>query len=83
MFIDSHIDLTATVGWRRLLKDGADEDLGDHALKYRDGRQYPLLKGNVRPNQIALDISGHLLRTALRREIAGDIENEVHRIRRE
>jgi len=31
--------------------------LGDHALKYRDGREYPLLKGNAWPNQIAQDIS--------------------------
>jgi hypothetical protein len=59
------------------------KDSRDHALEYRDDREYPRLKGNVRPNQIAQDIYGPLLRTALRREVAGDIENEMHRIRRE
>jgi hypothetical protein len=69
MFIDGYSDLTAMVGWRRLFREEADAGFSATMLKYRDGRQYPLLKRNCR-NQIAQDISPALSRTALRREVA-------------
>jgi len=80
MFIDCHIDLTARQDGDACLRMELTQDFVDHALKYQDGREYPLLKGNVRPNQVAQDIFGLLVRTALRREVAGDIENEMHRV---